>query len=181
MLKNKPMNMNSVRSINLIVDALLSLLKDKSFSDVSISELVKNAGLVRNTFYAHFESKEDILIYYMYEMFRERIQLELKDKTLEDLNLELMYFEIWADQIDFLEILKKNRLMHLLNQFGSQFNLICEEFNIVNQCNVSDQSKAYADPLYADALASIVNRWIELGEKETPVELSGIFKEFIQM
>lgn len=61
MLKQAPINMNAQRSIDLIVEALLKLMAHKAFDKISISELTREAGVVRNTFYAHFETKEDVL------------------------------------------------------------------------------------------------------------------------
>ena len=180
MLKKKPINMNSKRSINLIVDTMLSLLSDKMFSDITISELTKEAGIVRNTFYAHFECKDDVLTYYMYDIFRKRIQLALMEKEINELDLVLLYFEIWADNLEFLNMLKRNQLLHLLSQFGDQFNLICEEFEIFDYCDLSKEAEKYVDTLYADALASIVKRWMKTSQKETPIQLSKIFWEFFR-
>ncbi len=44
-----------------IKDALKSLLKEKSFKNVTITELVKKAGVSRTAFYRNYESKEAIL------------------------------------------------------------------------------------------------------------------------
>ncbi len=44
-----------------IKDALMSLMKEKSFKSVTITELVKKAGVSRTAFYRNYESKEAIL------------------------------------------------------------------------------------------------------------------------
>lgn len=75
--------MNSQRSINLLIETMIRLMKSKQFSDITITELTREAGLVRNTFYAHFESKEDVLSYHMYETFRQGIQAS-KSEMLEE-------------------------------------------------------------------------------------------------
>lgn len=180
MLKNQPLNRNSMRSINLLVEALLELLQHQKLGDITISELTSQAGVVRNTYYAHFESKEDVLAYHMYEMFRSRIQLELRKTDKSSLELDRLYFEIWLENLAFLHILKNNQLMHLLNQFGNQFNLICGEFELNETCEVSKEAEPFANAIYADALASLVRRWIELGQKESPKELTQIFREFVR-
>ena len=40
-----------------IESALILLLENKSFADISISELVKRAGVSRTAFYRNYESK----------------------------------------------------------------------------------------------------------------------------
>lgn len=179
MLKNQPLNMNAMRSIKLLSEALLKLLEVKPLSDITISELTKEAGVVRNTYYAHFETKEDILSYHLYDLFRNRILEELATTEKEKLELDHLYFDIWFEHLDFLNLLEKNRLMHLLSQFGEHFNLICSEFELLESCKVSKEAESFADAVYADAMASIVKTWIRLGKKEDASTLTMIFREFI--
>ena len=59
------MNMNNEQKNTYvkrqITDALLSLLKEKPLSDISVSELTDKAGIGRVSFYRNYQSKEDIL------------------------------------------------------------------------------------------------------------------------
>jgi AcrR family transcriptional regulator len=50
-------------------EVLLSLLEQKSLSEITITEIVKAADFNRGTFYAHYEKKEDLLDEIMEEMF----------------------------------------------------------------------------------------------------------------
>ena len=59
------MNMNNEQK-NIYVKkqitaALLALLKEKSLSDISVSELTSKAEIGRVSFYRNYQSKEDIL------------------------------------------------------------------------------------------------------------------------
>ncbi|MEE0391693.1 MAG: TetR/AcrR family transcriptional regulator [Lachnospiraceae bacterium] len=47
--------------IESLETALASLIETKNFSEISISELVKKAGIARSTFYRNYECKEDII------------------------------------------------------------------------------------------------------------------------
>lgn len=44
-----------------IIGGLLSALREKAYNDVTVSEIVKKAGVNRSTYYRHFNSKEDII------------------------------------------------------------------------------------------------------------------------
>ena len=46
---------------NAITSALLDLLKEKSFTEISVSELTATAKVSRNSFYRNYRSMEDIL------------------------------------------------------------------------------------------------------------------------
>ena len=44
-----------------ITEALLALLKEKDYQDISITELCEKADVTRTSFYRNFKSKDDIL------------------------------------------------------------------------------------------------------------------------
>lgn len=48
-------------TIEHITDALLKLLKDVPFSEITVSEICSHASVGRASFYRNFESKEDVL------------------------------------------------------------------------------------------------------------------------
>jgi len=50
------------RTYRLLTDALMQLLQEKSFNDITISEVTRVAGLRRATFYLHFQSLEELLL-----------------------------------------------------------------------------------------------------------------------
>ena len=45
-----------------ICTALLELMKTKEFKEISISELVRRAGVSRQSFYRNYKTKEDIVL-----------------------------------------------------------------------------------------------------------------------
>ena len=45
-----------------ICTALLELLQDKDFNEISVSELVRRAGVSRQSFYRNYKTKEDIVL-----------------------------------------------------------------------------------------------------------------------
>ncbi|MGG3505792.1 TetR/AcrR family transcriptional regulator [Paenibacillus lautus] len=58
---NKMTDRRIVRSKEALKQALLSLLSQKSFSSISITEIVELANYNRGTFYTHYENKEALL------------------------------------------------------------------------------------------------------------------------
>ncbi|MGG4107235.1 TetR/AcrR family transcriptional regulator [Paenibacillus lautus] len=58
---NKMTDRRIVRSKEALKQALLSLLSQKSFSSISITEIVELANYNRGTFYTHYDNKEALL------------------------------------------------------------------------------------------------------------------------
>lgn len=46
---------------NYITDALLILMKQKNYKDITVTEICEKAGVTRMSFYRSFKTKDDIL------------------------------------------------------------------------------------------------------------------------
>lgn len=177
MLKRKPANMNSKRSIQLIVDTVLSLLKTNNYRQITISEICREAEIVRNTFYAHFQTKDDVLKYYLFNIFEDEFYSIEKNELCSDITE--VYFTVFNNKKEFLKILNKNNLLYLLDEFEHLFTLLDVDHYIDNNCNVSSLACEYAYTVYSAALSNIIKRWIKKGMLETPKELTSMFHELV--
>ena len=68
--------------------ALLSLMQEKSFHDITITEIVRTADYNRGTFYAHYDKREDLLDEIIEEMFEKMTEAYRKPY----LNLSVVNF-----------------------------------------------------------------------------------------
>ena len=53
-------NPSSIRSKKEITDALIKLMQDNPFSEITVKQIVLETGLERKTFYNNFSSKDDV-------------------------------------------------------------------------------------------------------------------------
>ncbi|NJN53971.1 MAG: TetR/AcrR family transcriptional regulator [Anaerolineae bacterium] len=58
-----PLDPRVRRTRRLLQDALIVLVQEKSFGEISITDISSQAGVARVTFYQHFESKEALLLW----------------------------------------------------------------------------------------------------------------------
>jgi AcrR family transcriptional regulator len=58
-----------LRTLKLIQEAVLSLLSEKSYADISISDIAERAGVARPTFYLHYRSKDEVIVDYLDGLF----------------------------------------------------------------------------------------------------------------
>ncbi|WP_028973846.1 TetR/AcrR family transcriptional regulator [Spirochaeta cellobiosiphila] len=180
MLKQEPSNRNSLRSIRLIRDTLLSLMLKESFQNISISQITKQAGLVRNTFYSHFQKKEDVLSYHMFDLFKAKIEnLNLAWES-QEIDWIAIYFEFWSENLEFLELLYKQDLLDVLYSFEFHIDKLHINSYLEDICTISDRAKKYANSVYVNTMASMIRRWITTGKEETNEELTSIFYELFE-
>ena len=64
-------DMRVVRTRKWLQDALLQLMKEKSFKDIQITEIADRAQVSRPTFYLHYQSKQELLLSHVDAVFDE--------------------------------------------------------------------------------------------------------------
>lgn len=67
--KKKAEYRNSIRSKTLIRNALLSLMQEKEFEKITVTDIVSKADINRGTFYAHFASPGEVLAKIQHDFF----------------------------------------------------------------------------------------------------------------
>jgi AcrR family transcriptional regulator len=61
MTNDKPLDRRIQRTRKLLLDSLIALILEKNYDAVTVQEIIDRANVGRSTFYAHFESKEQLL------------------------------------------------------------------------------------------------------------------------
>ena len=56
-------NKTALMSQELISRAMMRLIQEKPFTQISVSELCKTAGISRQTFYSLFTSRENVMVF----------------------------------------------------------------------------------------------------------------------
>lgn len=58
---DKKSDLRTIRTKESIKKALYKLAEDKSFDEISVTDITKKAMINRSTFYLHYRDKEDLL------------------------------------------------------------------------------------------------------------------------
>ena len=81
-----------VKTQNALRDALVTLMKDKQFEEIKISDICNTALVNRSTFYAHYEDKYELLVDIINSL---KINLlDDLDKNKKILNTKEYYIEL---------------------------------------------------------------------------------------
>lgn len=147
-----------------IGEAILMLTQQKGFESVTISDIVKKAGVSRMTFYHYFCSKTDAVNNYLQEIingYLEECPENLTSAALceeERIRHALCYFDRYAF---FFKTLEEENLYYLM------INAINEYMILYAAPNYS--GSVYDLYYYAGALLNVFLQW-EKGEKQEPVD-----------
>lgn len=67
-----------------VYDAFTALLEKKSYSNITVQEIIDEADIGRSTFYAHFETKDELLRALCTEIFEHVFSTELEKERTHD-------------------------------------------------------------------------------------------------
>jgi len=103
--------MNRRKRRDQILQTTLKVITDKGYSRVSVSDLVKEAGVSRGTFYLYFNSKKEVVDALLDHFFSDVCHLttQLFDETLG--NKPLSTYDLGTVSTDFVQVLTKHRLL----------------------------------------------------------------------
>ena len=81
MPKEEKDDLRSRRTRKLLQRALVELLADRDFNEITVQDIAERAEVNRATFYAHFDDKYDLLNQWVQERFQESLMRNLPPST----------------------------------------------------------------------------------------------------
>ncbi|MGN0469166.1 MAG: TetR/AcrR family transcriptional regulator [Acutalibacteraceae bacterium] len=151
-----------------IFTSLLSLMEQKPFDKISITEIAQNAGVSRNAVYRNFNTKEDILkdsISGITAGFIKSLKT-LPIDSYDDYTLEI--FRHLNETKDIGLTVMKAGMTHVLFDSFMMFKGLFD---------VDDRIKSYYENYRIGAIFYMYITWLENGCTETPEELMQILKQ----
>lgn len=168
--------------------ALIALLKKKSFEYITVSEICKEAGVNRSTFYLHYETVGDLLnetLRYLLSDFlsyfptdTQAIAYNLKNCALDELvflgdQYLTPYLTYVKDHKEvFSTALQHNKTLGLESVYQRLFANI---FNpVLDRFHYPPKDRQYVMMYYLNGINAIVNEWLKNGCDKSIKEISGI-------
>ncbi|MBQ9766028.1 MAG: TetR/AcrR family transcriptional regulator [Lachnospiraceae bacterium] len=152
--------------------ALVQLMNKKPFNQITISEITKTAGVGRSSFYRNFDSKEQILLSYIHNLYgdffsaKDILSVYPKQTDLE--HFLIPRFRFIKKHKDFFIALRKNNLLYyIFEQMEPELILLL--------CGQDNSLSKYYCSMFSGSCASIVRLWIDTDFKETEEEMAAIF------
>lgn len=170
----KNINKESITLVKkCIVDALLLLMNEKEFDDISITEICNKAGVSRMTYYRNYYTKKDIIIEYLKDIaedFKKESHSWQKSNEYTNKNVIRFLFTYFEKYAFFIKTLRKANLSGLLQECLNQYL----ENEIVFKNN-NDPYEKYHMYSYSGALYNVYMKWIDNNMTESVEEMTEIF------
>jgi AcrR family transcriptional regulator len=178
MVQKKPLDIRIVKSRALILDALIELMKEKPYEEISIKELAEESCVARQTFYRNFNNKEDVLLYYIDEIFDDYFA-DVKEKlhtqdSIRDLSMRLL--EIWKENKKIFLALQKAGLIHMTLERFSQYALMLQK-HLDDSTGKKSEQLTYAAHFIAGGTYMVLSKWFQENMKVPVDEMGNLFNE----
>jgi len=170
------------RSQQWMINALLELMKNKNYRDITIVDIVNKAELGRRTFYRYFKTKDELLMLYCDVLIQDFAKMILEKEETNLYTVSLSYFEFWNLHIEFLKLLGQSDMLYFIGDKLPE--LFAKTALMIKHVNKSDFDKVTREHLYsiyfnAGGYWSITKKWAEKQDRETPEEIARIISNLI--
>ncbi|HIY91760.1 TetR/AcrR family transcriptional regulator [Companilactobacillus sp. HBUAS56275] len=158
-----------------LITALLQLLKTKDFNDITVTQVVKRAGVSRMAFYRNFESLDDVLIAYIEPKINASFE-NIINRIPQDQKLNALgsFFEEIADTLK----MAVNR--HYESIIQDIFNKNMTKFydQTMNWSQFSPMQRKYWVKFMSAGVYAIWREWLISGQNETINDIHVLLADF---
>ncbi len=167
-------NATAIQSQLWFADALLALMENKPFPQITIKDICQKADLSRQTFYNLFDSKEDVLRFRLRQNY-EKLYEGIADRRQATLENAICAF---ADELTTDEAVVKLMIANNLSDIISDEISICVSL-FADRFFSNEKNAArlpYGEAFISGGLARILLHWVKDEQRCTMDELVEIIQ-----
>lgn len=168
-------NLQAIASRNRIKDALITLMKQYPYKDITITQICQEAQIVRQTFYRNFEAKDEILIFLLDGMIR-LYYTEYRNENNTYTQL-MNFFAFMLINRELLLLLSKNNLLFLIDKTITSNITVLFELRQISE--IEEGTEKYVIGFIASTVCSLLSIWINEGFAETPETICKLAQRFL--
>jgi len=164
-----------------IFDALSKLLERKRFENITVQEIIDEANIGRSTFYAHFETKDDLLKEMCTDIFHHVFTEALPQESEHDFSTGIPNLELKLGHILYhLRESKRNLKAILGGESGELFMRFLKQylhglFAQYKNCFPAAVPEDFLLHHLTGSFAEAVKWWITEDTKHTPEEVASFY------
>lgn len=168
-------NKTAIASQQQISRAMMRLIQEKPYSQISISELCKEAGTSRQTFYSLFTSRENVMVFTLHSRFRasqEAAPWAARTASRQE-SLRMLCrgcSQYLYQNRGLLSVLVENKIDYLL--YDSIFELMNRSDCLLG--GMDPCLRRYASSFYAGGVSCVARQYAREGCDASPEKLEAL-------
>jgi len=171
-------NAVAIRTQNAISDAFLSLIQERTYEDISVTDICRRADVVRKTFYNNFHSKDDVVRYLIHGIFYE-LESKVNIRQMSVQQILLIVFGFVMENREALLLFYNRGLIRFAHKSISAY--ITQDHILVklDKDTVDSRAYKYIAAQISAVLISVIETWIENGFEESVEFLAELTEELM--
>jgi AcrR family transcriptional regulator len=177
----KKMDRRVLRTRNVLGDALMALMHEKPFAEISVQDVLNRARISRSTFYTHYSDKDDLFLSDAEDFFEMMaFHLSRKDERSNRVAPVREMFAHIADVREFYAALVASGKLHDILELGQGYFArgIEQRLNYLKPDLAPSQRRALANA-FAGAFMSLMSWWIRHGVSPSPEQMDELYHRTI--
>jgi Transcriptional regulator len=162
-------------SKDYLITALLDLLQTKTLNDITVTQVVKKAGVSRMAFYRNFQTLDDILIAY----FKPKIDAEFNQvlkRIPQDQKLNALG-DFFNDLSETMTLAVKRNYEFIIQNIFNE-NMLSFYDQAMDWDNFSEIQKRYWIRFMSAGVYSIWREWLISGQRESLNDIHVLIADF---
>lgn len=173
-------NPSAIRSQREITEALITLMREIPYDEISVKQILFESKLAKKTFYRNFESKDDVLLSLIRSNLREYFQ-EIDDGNVDVLTTIFTYA---VQNKELLILLDRNDMLHVVLKCMNE-NIGLHKTGGVSESNpfvrlFNGLDSEYLIALNIGAVWNVISLWVHCGMKDNPVYVKDTISQYIK-
>ena len=166
---NTANNRRRRESVERIEKVFIDMLQTKELNEISVSDICKQAGLNRTTFYANYTD-----IYGLADSIRDKLENEVSEVYQEEINTRF-------NSNDYLKLFKHIKANQLFYKtyfklgYDNNYRIITYDVNLAQE-HFQNRFIEYHMEFFKAGITKIIKMWIENGCQESPEDMFEIIK-----
>lgn len=170
------------RTQQLVLGAFTLLLEEQRYDDITVQDIIDRANIGRSTFYAHFEDKDQLLMFAFERALMTLTEpLNSREQPGTLINTVPFFEHVHSHAVSY-RALVHGRGMEVLTTYGQTrvSEIIAER--LVTQCAGREEATVRVPVvahLAAGNLFLLLTWWIDRQMAYSPAQMDAIFRQFV--
>ena len=132
------MDKREEKTLEKIHNSFAKLINEKDYEDITIQDILDDSGVSRSTFYAHYKTKDDLLLSVSSHIFNHVFSKSLEEEKTHDYSkdtfydyrhlIEHIFYHIKDEKELFKGILKSNGTKRFMDEFRKQIAKFADSY-----------------------------------------------------
>ena len=180
---SKKIDARVARTRDVLGDAMIALMLEKPFEEITVQQVLDRAGVARSTFYTHYRDKDDLFLSDAEEFFQAMATaVSRDDKDSIRIAPVRELFSHVADMREFSRAVVTSGKAHELIQLGrGVFARAVDErlASMPGARGLTPERRTAFAHASAGAMFSMLEWWVDRNERPSPAEMDALFHKFV--